>query len=1059
MSHLSLYFFGSPLIELDGVEVAVDRKKAIALLAYLAISRTSHNRNNLAALLWPSYDQTRARASLRYTISLLRKTLGEEWFDVDRERIGLNRSERLQLDVDVFHTLLAGCRGHNHKGDEVCPDCTSPLTEAVGIYRDDFMTGFGLKDSPEFDDWQFLQAQGLHHELGGVLEKLVQCQVAEGEFEGAIGYSKRWLELDGGNEAAHRRLMESYALAGQRTKALRQFRECERILKEEMGVSPQEETVRLFQAIKENVFPTGEASPTESESEVAEDAPPDKPPDTPKHNLPRQLTSFIGRKDEIEDVKTLLSTTYLLTLTGSGGCGKTRLALKVAADLVEEYDNGVWLVELASLSDPELVPQEIASALEVSEQPGRSFSDTLSDYLRTKQTLLMLDNCEHLIESCATLVDTLLSACPNLKILTASREGLGIGGELTYQVPSLSTPQPDQPPTLENIGEYEALSLFTERALFSQPTFEVTDANTQALAQICHRLDGIPLAIELAAARVKALSVEQILTRLDDRFRLLTGGSRTALPRQQTLRATIDWSYNQLSEKEMVLFNRLSVFMGGWRLEAAEAVCSGEGIEEYEVLDLLIDLVDKSLVVAEGIPSIEKASSVEEDSSMGKGSGEVRYSLLETIRQYARDKLLESDEAATLRGDHLEWYLGLAERAEPELSGPDQMVWFDRFEVELDNLRAALRWSLGSGPFLPKGDEVGARHAVRASTGVGARAQSLGQGTDIPLRLAGALYQFWLVRTYLSEGYEWLEEALSQSSGTLDSVRGKALYKAGLLAWGYGDISRMSALGEESLALFRQLGDKGGIGWSLIVLAISVGIEQGDYDRKKVLLEESLSLFREWGDKLGIVWSLTHLGGVAEIQGDYKGAEALLEESLSLSREMGDKFGVAFKLVNLGNIVLSQGDYGRGAKLLEEGLILARELKNKLGTASSLRSLGQVAQYQGDYERAGALHKESLALYREIGSKTGSAKGLERFAEVALAQGQPEQAARLLGAAEALRQASNNPSEPFERSDVDRSVAAVRAELGEESFKTAWEKGRAMSMEKAINYAMKVETP
>jgi predicted ATPase/class 3 adenylate cyclase len=379
-----------------------------------------------------------------------------------------------------------------------------------------------------------------------------------------------------------------------------------------------------------------------------------------RHNLPVQLTSFIGRKREMAEVKRLLAESRLLTLTGSGGCGKTRLALQVAADLLEEFPEGVWLVELAPLADPGLVPQAVASVLGLREEPGRSLTATLTDALRARSLLLVLDNCEHLLSACAQLVESLLHACPQLRVLASSREGLGIGGEQTYPVPSLSLPDPQRLPALDELQEYEAVRLFAERAGLSQPRFAVTAANAPSVVQVCRRLDGIPLAIELAAARMKALPVEKIAERLDDCFRLLTGGSRTALPRQQTLRALIDWSYNLLSEPERTLLRRVSVFAGGWTLEAAEAVCAGEaecagappgplpGIKAWEVIDLLTSLVEKSLVMYE------------------EQGGEARYRLLETVRQYARDRLLETGEAAAVRGRHRDWCLALAERAEPE---------------------------------------------------------------------------------------------------------------------------------------------------------------------------------------------------------------------------------------------------------------------------------------------------------------------------------------------------------------------------------------------------------
>ena len=927
MSRLTLFLLGSPRVECDSVPMKkVDTRKAIALLAYLAINHNSYSRDSIINLLWPEFDESRARTALRHTLYVLNQSLEGDWLEVDRKSIGLNPDADIWLDVDEFHSYLAECGSHGHELGKVCPKCIKPLSDAVELYQGDFLSGFSLKDSVNIDDWQFSLTQSLRSEVTSGLERLVGLLSGEGEYEKGIGYSKRWLEIDRADERAHRHLMELYARTGQRPAALRQYEECVRILEKELSETPKEETVRLYQAIQENVSPP--------EREVAEVSPIPKPPDTPKHNLPRQLTSFIGRKGEIEEVKRLLSTTYLLTLTGSGGCGKTRLCLEVAANLVEEYEDGVWLVELASLSDPALVPQEVASTLDVSEQPDRSFTDTLSDYLKSKQILILLDNCEHLIEACATLAETLLRSCPNLKVIAASREALGIAGESAYRVPSLSLPDPGNLPPVQNLAGYESVNLFVDRAVAAESTFTMTVGNTPAVAQICHRLDGIPLAIELAAAPVKALSVEQILARLDDRFRLLTGGSRTALPRQQTLRATIDWSYDLLSEKERVLFKRLSVFMGGWSLEAAEAICVGGGIEEYEVLELLMGLVDKSLLVAE------------------KRNGDHRYSLLETVRQYARDKLLDSGEGEGFRDRHLDWFLGFAEQAEPELRGPDQVEWMDRLEVEHDNLRAALEWSLGSGG-KREGDYSGSDdpRSLNAERG---------------LRLAGALMGFWYTRGYYNEGYQWLEESLSGSgrvevsertkSARTMSARAKALWGAAAMLYGKSDYKRSEALGEESLALYQELGDKQGAGSLLMGLGLLSG-RQGDYVRARELRKESLSLFREMGDRQGIADALAELGSQASGQGDHEQAIALIEESLALNRELANKGRIRELLQTLGHMVLKRGDHKRAKELIEESLDLSRELGDKRRMASSYYFLGLVALVQEDHDQATGLLK------------------------------------------------------------------------------------------------------
>jgi non-specific serine/threonine protein kinase len=790
--------------------------------------------------------------------------------------------------------------------------------------------------------------------------------------------------------------MELYVWSGRRSDALRQYEECVRVLKEDIGTSPQEKTTELYEAIKENRMPVAEFHPRKSA-------------DARRNNLPRQLTSFIGREREIAEVKRLLSTIYLLTLTGSGGCGKTRLALQVAADLVEEYSNGVWLVELASLSDPSLVPQAVARALDVSEQPGRPLTETLSDFLRPKSLLLMLDNCEHLIEACARLSEDLLHACPNLKILATSREALGIAGETPWRVPSLSLPDPQRLKSIEAsvLTQYEAVRLFIDRAATVLPSFTVTNKNASVVAQICCRLDGIPLAIELGAARVKVLSVEQIADRLDDRFRLLTGGSRTAIPRHQTLLATIDWSYDLLSEAERALLRRLSVFAGGWTLPAAEAVCVGEGIEGHEILDLLTRLVDKSMVM------------------VVEHSGEARYRLLETIRQYGRDKLLEAGEESVLGKKHLEWFLALTEEAEPKLNGPDQVLWLERLEPEHDNLRAALGWSLRSGE---------GEHG---------------------LRLARALERFWRTRGYISEVWRWHEETLSKSEGASASLRAKVLRIAGDVAVAQGNIEQAVKTLEESLALSRVTGDKRDIAYALLSRGHMglVVLNQDDYGQVVALLEEGLALFQGLQDKRGIAESLRLLGEMALRQGDYSRANALLEESLALFQELGDKLSIAISLHMLGDTATRQGDYNRAKTLLEDSLSMFREIRSKLSTGQSLHRLGLAVLRQGDYDRAEALFEEGLTMFYEAGMKSGIAECLEGLAELAGATGQLERAGQLSGAAEALREAIRHPIQPSDRPPYDRSVAAVRARLGEEAFAKVWEEGRKMKLEEAIEWA------
>jgi non-specific serine/threonine protein kinase len=737
--------------------------------------------------------------------------------------------------------------------------------------------------------------------------------------------------------------------------------------------------------------------------------PPDALPASPpvvRSNLPVQVTSFIGREREQAEVAALLTDAHLVTLSGSGGVGKTRLALQVVAALTDRFPDGLWLVELAALSDPTLVPQTVATVLGLREEPGQSLLATLTSHVVPRQLLLLLDNCEHLIGACAELATALLRSCPDLRLLATSREGLEVAGETLYRVPSLALPDPQLLPAVGRLPDYEAVRLFLDRARACRPHFGLTEANAAAVVTACRRLDGIPLAIELAAARVDVLSVEQIAARLDDRFRLLTGGPRTAVPRQQTLRATLEWSWDLLTAGEQVVLRRLAVFMGGWTLDAAEAVCAAADLPSDEVLDLLAGLVSKSLV------------------QVSTTDGQTRYGLLETVRQYGQEQLAVSGEGAAVRDRHLAWCLALAEEAEPALEGPEQGAWLSRLETEHDNMRAALRWSLQDG-----------------------------DDTALGLRLSGALWRFWESRGYISEGRGWLEAALASGGPATTTAYAMALNAAGNLAERQGDYERAVALHEDALVLRRERGDRQGIAASLNNLGI-VAYHQGNYGRAATLHEESLALERELGDRWGVASSLNNLGIVAYLQGDYGRTVALHEEALALFRELGDNLRIATALTNLGAVVCQQGDYGRAAALHEEALALNRRLGSKWGIAASLVNLGGVAYQQGDYERTRALYIEGILLSRDIGARELVAAVLEGMAWLLVAHGQAHRAAALAGAAEEVREVLGVPLEPEQWAEHDQALQAMRAALGEEAFAAAWAAGRTLSLEEAIALAL-----
>jgi non-specific serine/threonine protein kinase len=636
-------------------------------------------------------------------------------------------------------------------------------------------------------------------------------------------------------------------------------------------------------------------------------------------NLPLELSSFVGREREIAEVENLLDDHRLVMLTGAGGAGKTRLALAVAADLANVFEDGVWLVEFASLSDPDLVPQAVASILGVRETPGVPLVGTLSDHIEPREVLLVLDNCEHLLEACASLSEALLRRCPNLRILASSREVLGVPGEIHFAVPPLSLPNAHRPPTAESLPRYEAARLFVERARALKPDFEITEQNAMAVAQVCYRLDGTPLAIELAAARTKVLSVEQISSRLDDRFGLLTGGDRTTIPHHRTLRATMDWSHELLLEPERVLFRRLSVFSGGFGLEAAEGVCTDAGLERDEVLDLLSSLVDKSLVLFEG------------------QDRETRYRLLETVRQYAREKLEVSGEAGDARGRHAEFYLALSEEAEPELKGHEQVAWLGRLEREHENLRAAIRFMLEKGEI------------------------------ESAVRLAWALWLFWYLHGHQGEGYRYAGELLHKTDALPASMRAKALIVRGNMSYGQEDAEGTKQLFEEAAVLSRQTGNRVDLAIALAGVGVTV-MQQGDVRRATTLFEEVLKLYREVANKWGVSYALVHLGMVFLSRGDHAGAARYFEEALAISREIGYRLSGYISLYGLALTSRVRGDRERAGEQYIEGLRLAVEAGDRANAAYCLEGLAGLIEERGEPEPAARLFGAAEALLEAVGA-------------------------------------------------------------------------------------------
>lgn len=638
------------------------------------------------------------------------------------------------------------------------------------------------------------------------------------------------------------------------------------------------------------------------------------------HNLPIQLTSFVGRETELSEVSRLLRSTRLLTLTGPGGLGKTRLALEVARSLVDEYPDGTWFVQLESLADPALVPQALASELSVSEHGALDLVEILVDDLRSKRVLLILDNCEHLIGACAALSRHLLEGCPSLKILATSRESLRVPGETTWTLPALDLPDPSHQAELVTLAGYESVRLFVDRALSAKPDFSLSSNDAQALIRICTRLDGMPLGIELAASWVKVLPLSEIADRISDRLRRQSGGT-TSANRMQTIHASVDWSYDLLAEPERTLMARLAVFHGGFALEASEEVCAGGDLESGEVLSSLSRLVDKSLALAEDFGVA------------------IRYRMLEVVRQYAFEKLAESKEDSLLRDRHLTWALSLAERAENEMRGPGQIRWLDLLEAEHDNVRAALAW---------------AKRQNRTEEG---------------LRLAAAMFRFWALRGYWSEGREYLQAALEGDQAIPSVPRVRALSAAAGIAEAQGDSSEAELLAERSLSMARDLGDQVGVLACLSRLA-DLAVAAGDRPAARSLNEECLAIARSLPDSAAVVRSLTQLGELAASENAYEEATSCHEEALAISRQTEDGDLVARSLYGLAVIAMKGAEFQVSRDLFDEALGIGKELGSKNISAYVLSDLGQISHLQGNYDDARRFFDESLASARELGDKS-----------------------------------------------------------------------------------------
>jgi predicted ATPase/DNA-binding SARP family transcriptional activator/Tfp pilus assembly protein PilF len=913
-------FFGPLAIELNGWPLPrVFTRKDEWLLVLLALHRgNAVERRWLAGQLWPDSTESTALLNLRKRLWELRKALGAE-----SRRLVIATESTLGLDLtDCFVDVLEFDR-LIQRGDE------ASLEQAVALYR-----GPLLEDC--YEDWIHRERERRHHVFVLALETLGRRAFEARDWIRAERHLRLLVTIEPFRESACRLLMQVMAGRGDAPSAIAVYRDLQRRLLDEQQAEPDTETRKLFEELRAAARRRALSAPHVAPSALGR---------PPSHNLPNPMTRFLGRSQELSELGHLVCERRLVTLTGEGGTGKTRLALEVAARRVLDLRDGVWLVELASVAGPEHVAQTVAQVLKVKAEPEIPLGQTLAEAMRDRELLLVLDNCEHLCSVTAALVSDLLRSCSLVSVLSTSRVPLGVPGEQQYRVPPLSVPEAGSPPN--ELEEFGSIALFVDRAQLRRPSFALAATNAETVVQICRRLDGLPLAIELAAARLDVLHLETIARELHDRYTLLALESASCTPRHATLRAALAWSYSLLSEAERRLFAALSAFAGGFTLEAVETICASETGTGVDPRGLLLRMVASSLV------------------SLAGQDGEPRYRLLEPMREYAAEKLSQTNRSEPLFSRHREYYLAFAEQAVSELFGKEQAIWLGRLDREHDNLLTALARSIER------------RDAASA------------------LRLGAALWRYWDIRGRWADGRKQL--ALALSLPTVESrtmERAAALHGAGLLARNMRDMATAHASVEESLAIRRELKDRAGAAASLHLLGLFAYTHDNDVARR--CYQESLAIRREIGDRWAIAGSLTQLGNIDCDEGKYDAARSQFMEALSIFQEFGDQSRVAAVRSNLARIDEDQGEYESARKGYEAGLAVYRNLNDRPLIAELTASLAGVILHKGEFEYAFELYQEGLAIHRDLGNKEGMAVALNGLGLLRLRRGDPEAARPLL---------------------------------------------------------------
>ncbi len=1019
MSGLTLHFLGTPRIELDGAPVSISHSKAVALLAYLAVTQKRFTREALAALLWPDYDPAGARGEVRRMVWVLNKSLGKGWLVADRQTVKLPPQADLWLDVDHFRQLLAAGQHHDHPVSKVCPACLEPLTEAVALVRGDFLAGLPPTASPEFEAWQLYESETLRRELAGALERLVQLHlpgVAEGN-EQAIAYARRWLALDPLHEPARRQLMQLYAWTGQPAAAIRQYQECVRLLGEELGVSPSVETTALYEAIKTNRLPPPAGAAELRYMQAALVSPASPGPSVPPHNLPVQATPFIGRTTDLADLDQRLadSDVRLITITGPGGIGKTRLALALAERQIQarpqllqpapvepgyHFSDGIYFVSLAPISSTDFIAQAIAEGLNFPLSTGEAPEVQLLDYLRTRQMLLVLDNFEHLLAG-AGLVSDIIQTAPKVKILVTSRERLNLAEEIVWNVSGLGFAELK---TMEDALTYEAVQLFIQSARRVRADFALRATDLPDLNRLLQVLQGMPLAIELAAAWLNMFSVAEISAEIYQSLDLLETKLRNVPDRHRSIRAVFAHSWNRLTEEEQVLFKALSVFRGGFTRQAAQQVTGAS-------LRTLAGLVNKSLLISH--PDIG------------------RYEIHELLRQYAQEQLANDDPQTSLavRQAHAVYYAGLMERGWADLRSSKQKVALAEIEQDIENIRAAWRYRL----------------AEKNSA-----------------ELLKFMDSFWLVydvRGWHHAGIELFEEAADQlhpASGddAATLVHAKALGYIGYYTGIVGNAEQGLALSKKAIALICPLNQPEALLYALETIALNE-LYLGKFDQVVEIAQELDRIGEEIGDRWGETISLNFLATALAGQQKLVEAREKADKALQIfDQEICEYFGLTWAALVRGLVAITAGAYKEAKPFYERSLKAAQALNYRRTTQQSYDNLGDVAFYLGEVEQADQYFRRSLRVSEETGQKRAMVTTLYDIANVWAVQGKKVQGLELVAVVlhhplSELHLFLRTEGTPLKEA-AERLRAELEADLEPETYQAAWNRGRALQLEEVV---------